>query len=158
NSGIAETSSRYLLNTAGGRGGAIANVGTLELERDFYYASTARNSAPSGGGIYTAGTLTANAISVMENHATAGAGGGLLNDAGAVAHLANLTFGANTATSGGDGVDNVGSADLAYVTVAAHATLGVRNDDGAGATTSAHASILGDACSGGVTSGGYNIT
>src|SRR4030095_3545097 len=111
NSGIAETSSRYLLNTAGGRGGAIANVGTLELARDFYYASIARNSAPSGGGIYNAGTLTANAISVMENAATAGAGGGLLNDTGGTAHLANLTFGANTATSGGGGIGQAGRVD-----------------------------------------------
>jgi hypothetical protein len=158
NSGTAEMGSRYVLNTAGGRGGAIANVGTLLLERDFYYASIARNSAPSGGGIYNAGTVTANAISLMENHATAGAGGGLSNDAGGVAHLANLTFGANTATSGGEGIDNVGSADLAYVTVAGHATLGVRNDDGAGAATSARSSILADGCAGSVTSGGFNIT
>jgi CSLREA domain-containing protein len=158
NSGTAETTARYRLNTAGGRGGAIANVGTLLLERDLYYASIARNSAPSGGGIYNAGTLTANAISVMENDATAGAGGGLLNDAGGTAHLANLTFGANTATSGGEGIDNAGSADLAYVTVNAHATLGTRNDDGAGATTSVHATILGDACTGSITSGGYDIT
>ena len=157
NSGTAEASSRYRLNTAGGRGGAIANVGTLELERDFYYASIARNSAPSAGGIYNAGTLTANGLSVMENHASAGAGGGVLNDAGAVAHLANLTIGANTATSGAEGLDNVGSADLAYVTVNAHATLGTRNDDGAGATTTARSTVLGDACAGSIGSGGHNV-
>jgi hypothetical protein len=158
NSGSGEVGSRYVLNTAAGRGGAIANVGTLELERDFYYASIARNSAASGGGIYNAGTITANGIAVMENSATGGAGGGLLNDAGGVAHLANLTIGANTATSGGEAIDNAGDVDLNYVTIAAHATLGTRNDDGAGATTTTHASILNDACAGSVTSGGYNIT
>jgi predicted outer membrane repeat protein len=39
------------LNTAGGRGGAIANLGTLTLDRDVYYASIARNTAPSGTSI-----------------------------------------------------------------------------------------------------------
>jgi hypothetical protein len=158
NSGTATVGARYRSNTAAGRGGGIANVGTLLLERDLYSASVANNAAPSGGGIYNAGTLTTNAISVMENYATGGAGGGLLNDSGATANLANMTIGANTATSGGEGVENLGAVDLRYVTVNAHALLGLRNDDAGGATSSVHATVLGDACAGAVTSLGYNLT
>lgn len=157
NAGTATLFPRFRDSTAGGRGGGVANVGTLVLERDLYDASIANDSAPSGGGIYNAGTLTANALSVMQNHATVGAGGGLLNDVGATAHLANLTIGANTATSGADGIENLGNVDLRYVTLNAHATLGLTNDDAGGATTSSKASVLGDACSGTVTSGGYNV-
>src|SRR5262249_26599482 len=36
-------------------------------------------------------------------------------------------------------------------------TLGTRNDDGAGATTTARSTILNDACTGTISSGGYNI-
>ncbi len=157
NTGTAALFPRFRNNTAGGRGGGLANLGTVVMLRDLYQASFAENSAASGGGMYNAGTVTANAMSVMQNHATAGAGGGLLNDVGGIAHLANLTFGANTATSGADGIENLGSVDLRYVTVNAHATLGLRNDDAGGATISSKASVLGDACSGTVTSGGYNI-
>jgi CSLREA domain-containing protein len=157
NSGNADVGARYILNTASGKGGAIANVGILKLEDDRYYASIGRNSAPSGGGIYNAGTLRTKAISIMENHATAGAGGGILNAFGGVANLADMTIGANTATSGGEAVDNAGTLDLRYVTVAAHATLGIRNDDGAGAITVTHAGILSDACEGSVSSLGYNF-
>lgn len=158
NAGTAVVTSRYQRNTAAGRGGAIANVGTLTIDGDLYYASILGNEAPVAGGIYNGGTLVGAGFSIMENHATTGPGGGLLNDAGAVAHLGNLTIGANTAPSGGEGIENLGNADLRYVTVNAHATLGVRNDDAGGAVSSALSSILGDACAGTVASGGYNVT
>ena len=158
NSGTADVSSRYRLCTAGGKGGGIANAGTLKLRRDIDYASIARNEAASGGGIWNAGTISANALSIMENHATAGVGGGLLNDAGGVVHFANLTIGANTATAGGEGVENLGALDLRYVTVAAHATTGIRNDDAGGATSSVLGAIVADPCDGSLDSGGHNVT
>jgi hypothetical protein len=158
NSGTADVSSRYRLCTAGGKGGGIANTGTLKLRRDVYYASIARNEAASGGGIWNAGTISGNAISIIENHAMSGAGGGLLNDAGAVARLANMTVGANTATSGAEGIENLGAVNLRYVTVAAHATLGIRNDDAGGATSSVLGAIVADPCDGSLDSGGHNVT
>jgi hypothetical protein len=158
NSGTADVPSRYRLCTADGRGGGIANTGTLKLRRDLYYASIARNEATSGGGIWNAGTISGNALSIMENHATSGPGGGLLNDAGAVARLANLTIGANTATVGGEGIENLGAMNLRYVTVAEHASLGIRNDDAGGATSSVLGAIVADPCDGSLDSGGHNVT
>jgi CSLREA domain-containing protein len=158
NSGTADVASRYRLCTADGKGGGIANTGTLKLRRDIYYASIARNEATSGGGIWNAGTISGNALSIMENHATSGAGGGLLNDAGAVARLANLTVGANTAASGGEGIENLGAVNLRYVTVAEHASLGIRNDDAGGATSSVLGAIVADPCDGSLDSGGHNVT
>ena len=158
NSGTADVGSRYVLNTADGKGGGIANTGTLKLRSDIYYASIARNEATSGGGIWNTGTISGKQLSIMENHATSGAGGGLLNDAGAVARLANLTVGGNTASSGAQGIENLGSVDLRYVTVAGHESLGIRNDDAGGATSSVMGTIVADPCEGSLDSGGHNVT
>jgi hypothetical protein len=64
----------------------------------------------------------------------------------------------NTAASGADGIENLGSADLRSVTVIGHGTLGVRNDDAGGATLLVTDTVLADACAGTVTSAGWNVT
>ena len=160
NAGNAECSAcRFTQNTApAGDGGGIANTGTLALDVHLYGPGVASNSALRGGGIYNGGTLTALRDSISGNHATSGAGGGLLNDVGGSALLSNLEISDNTATANGEGVENLGAAGLRHVTVAGHDTLGVRNDDLGGATLSTESSVLADACAGTITSTGYNVT
>lgn len=144
----------FIDNTAAGSGGGIANVGTLSASQLPLYG----NSAPQGGGIDNRGILTLRASPISGNHATAGAGGGLLNATGATAHLGNGTVSGNTAGSGADGIENLGTGALHNVTVIDHATLGVRNDDAGGATLTVTNTLLSDSCGGTITSAGYNVT
>jgi hypothetical protein len=143
---------RLLGNAAGGTGGGLANDGTVTLRS----GSIEDNVAIAGGGVHNRATLTAESLPIVGNHATAGAGGGVLDDPGAAAHLANLTIGRNDATSGADGLENLGTTDLRSATVVDHAGLGVRND--AAASLAVTNSVLADACAGTLTSQGWNVT
>jgi len=156
NAGAAAASSTSFTgnSAATGSGGGIFNAGTLTLRQSPVSGSTAL----AGAGIHNAGTLIASHLGIGGNTATGGAGGGLLNASGATAHLGNLTVAGNTAASGADGVDNLGSADLRSVTIADHATLGVRNDDSASGALLVTNTVLADACTGTITSAGWNAT
>lgn len=153
NTGTVDAVSLQILgNAAGGTGGGLANDGTVTLRS----GSIEGNTAPAGGGIHNRATLTAESLPIVGNHATAGAGGGVLDDPGATAHLANLTIGRNDATSGADGLENLGTTDLRSATIVDHAGLGVRND--AAASLVVTNSVLADACAGTLTSQGWNVT
>jgi hypothetical protein len=155
NAGTTSTSgTSFEGNTAAGTGGGIVNDGVL----DMMASPVSGNTATSGGGIDNRGTLTASRQPINGNHATAGAGGGVLNATGATVYLGNSTVAGNTATAGADGLENLGAADLRSVTVIDHDTLGVRNDDGGGASLLVTNTVLGDACAGTITSAGWNLT
>jgi len=90
---------------ATGSGGAVANGGTLKLERCEVRDSTADLG---GGGIYSTGTLAVTASTIAGNTA-GGNGGGVL--AGGEADLTNVTVSGNQAGSSGGGLYYLGDAD-----------------------------------------------
>lgn len=87
-----------------GEGAAIANEGTLTLNKSTVSGSLATNGG--GGGILNdQGTLTLNKTTISGNTLNSGDGGGILNKDGAVT-ITDSVISGNTATNGGGGIYN----------------------------------------------------
>ncbi len=80
-------------NSAGGSGGAIANVGTMTITS----STIADNTGAAGGGIQNkSGTLTAINVTIAENSATTSNAGGGLDVTGGTVNLYNTIVAENT--------------------------------------------------------------
>ena len=101
-------------------GGGIFNNGTLTLSASTVSNSTAQTG---GGGIYNVGTLNLVSSSIITNTAMTGGGGGLYNDAGGPASLANSTISGNQTHGAGGGVYNRGNLTFTNCTIADNTSL-----------------------------------
>lgn len=88
-------------------GGAVANGGTLKLDRCEIRDSSADQG---GGGLYSVGSVTLTASTIAGNSTPTNGGGALLNGE---AKLTNVTVSGNVAGSSGGGLYYLGSADSA---------------------------------------------
>jgi hypothetical protein len=106
-----------------GRGGAIRNAGTLELDACYVHGNPAPNN---GGGMHNSGTATLTRCT-FANNTTVFVGGGINNDGTLTA--TNCTFTTNTASgNGGGGVNATGGAvstTLVHCTITANAAPAV---------------------------------
>jgi predicted outer membrane repeat protein len=99
----------FMNNNAGGKGGAIANAGTLTV----LDSTIDQNFARHGGGVHNSGELVIGGSTISRNQtidAGAGLGGGLYNEMGGTT-FTNGTISTNTAASGG-GVYSTGQSLL----------------------------------------------
>ena len=100
---------------------------------------TGGTSVNNGGGIFNYGHLNLINMTLTDNHATAGAGGGIINYGGEVSApydatltMTNSTLDNNSATSGGGAIYN-GRSSLAQVTLVNTTISGNSSDGPAGA-------------------------
>lgn len=88
------------------RGGAIVNLGTLQLENT---TISGNSSAESGGGIHNEGALTLRMTTIAHNQAAVG--GGITTGAiGSTLHARNVIWALNSATDSGDQCSIAGGA------------------------------------------------
>ena len=117
-------------NEASADGGALFNAGSLSL---FASTITANTAAGQGGGLdQAAGASDVGSSTFSAN--TAAAGAGIAVAGGASLALTNSTLSGNTATGNGGGLDNEGTATVVNCTVHANAAAqggGVNNGAGA---------------------------
>ncbi|MBA8886906.1 uncharacterized protein YejL (UPF0352 family) [Dokdonella fugitiva] len=144
---------------AGGRGGAINNLGSLALDGMVFNAN---NAGDAGGAIYNAGSLTVRTSTLSGNAVTdAGcAGGGAIRSetAGSTLVISNSTITSNTANacSGGGVSFNEGTASITSSTISANSageSGGNLYKGSASAALTLTASVIG----GGVTGGGTPV-
>lgn len=154
---VAIITSRLTDNVAEVDGGAIANyAGSVDI-----VASTLHNnhSDDVGGGIYDRdGTLTLTASTLSGNSAYYGAGIYTQDNGTLTIHASTLTD--NSATSFGGAIFNGSTVAVIASTLSGNsATQGRAILTGDDAVTTVAASVLsgGSLCSGGATSGGYNV-
>lgn len=88
------------------RGGAVANLGTLQLENTTVSGNT---SAGSGGGIHNEGALTLRMTTIANNQAAVG-GGVTTGAIGSTLHARNVIWALNSATDSGDQCSIAGGA------------------------------------------------
>jgi PKD repeat protein len=118
----------------------------------------------AGGGINNKGNLglTESTLSNNQAPATAGYGGGLLNDIGATATLTNVTISSNFAGSLGGGIKSFGSLTVDFSTIADNTGPGSINGVslGGGSITVRDSILKGNSsnCGGSISSGGYNVS
>ena len=111
---LALTDSTIDGNDSSGTGGGISNAGTLTMD-----AVTVSNNiaGTDGGGIYNTGTIAESVnVTIADNVATGGVGGGLSNEASGTATLVNATVWGNMApddaAGAGGGINNGGTLNL----------------------------------------------
>ena len=126
-------------------GGGIYNKATLTIEQS---TLTANKSGGKGGGIYNAGTLTLTDVTISGNTAKV-SGGGVFNNLG-TANINNVTIAANTADSDANGTGEGGGIFRGGGTVNFKNTLIGGNADNSAATKHPD-------CSGILTSQRYNL-
>jgi predicted outer membrane repeat protein len=80
------------------KGGAIANLGSLQLENT---TISGNSSAGSGGGVHNEGALTLRMTTIANNQAVAG-GGVRTVGLGSTLHARNVIWASNTASDSGD--------------------------------------------------------
>jgi hypothetical protein len=160
NGTLTVANSALVLNSAGGVGGAISNVGgVLNVTDTTFLANSSGgvgggifndtsstmtisdsvliyNNADTGGGILNEGTAKVINTTLTDNNALVADGGGILNYA--TVEVTDSTLWANKARDLGGGIFNGGTASLAGTIVA-------------GSRSGGHN------CSGRVTDGGYNL-
>ncbi|MGN6518461.1 MAG: InlB B-repeat-containing protein, partial [Dokdonella sp.] len=141
---------------AGGRGGAIQNLGTLVLDGMVFGAN---NAGDAGGAIHNTGALTVRASTLVGNAVTdpGCAGGGAIRSEmpGSSLTITNSTITANSANacSGGGVSFNEGSATIASSTITANSA----GESGGNVYKGSSAAVLNlsaSAVSGGSTGGG----
>lgn len=93
-------------DTSAGRGGGIANYGTLTLQSCTVSGNTA---SFFGGGIYNTGMLTVTGGTIVSGNSS-GQGGGIANDAVGTLSVTGSTLSGNTAGYEGGGIFNAGKA------------------------------------------------
>ena len=150
-------------STSTAHGGGISNSGTLVLTRSVVSGNTA---ATDGGGIWSnAATLIVRDSTLDDNHATAGAGGGIAIFGTSTTRLDGSTLSANTAGTIGGGLINAdfGAATLTDCTVSGNTagSSGGGVDAAGGTVTLASVTVTSntsDAGNGGAGGGGLANT
>jgi predicted outer membrane repeat protein len=117
------------LAPSNGYGGGISNGGTLTVTNCAFSANVTNNGSnnvPSGGAIYTTGTLNVSGSTFVNNSATSGSGGAIYINSGTTT-VYNSTFVSNSADSGGGAFYSNGNLTLTNSTLSANSGT----DDGA---------------------------
>ncbi len=130
---------------AAGEGAGIRNSAnaTLLIERSIVRGNRAPGTDGRGGGIANEGTLTVRATTITGNEVlgTRGAGGGIANSAATAAAvvvtLDDTTIEGNQAGANGGGIENTRTLTLTNCTVS-----GNEGDDGAGVYTDSNLSVV----------------
>jgi len=131
-------------HNAATRGGGIAALSDLTIANIANQVLSANSAienntaSGNGGGIYVAGTLTTDGVSITGNSAAGTAdGGGIYNDGGSVV-LSDSTISENSAGSGGGGgvYNAAGTLELSLSSVSANEAV-----DGAGVYNAAGATV-----------------
>ena len=115
-------------NTAGS-GGGITSFGTLTIMNSKVSGNVANDRGGNGGGIYGGGTsaVTVTNSTVSDNKATASDGGGIFNDVSVTLTITNGTISGNTSGSNGGGIRNFGTLTITNSTVAGNGHVGIYN-------------------------------
>ncbi len=154
-------------NAAASVGGGIYNNfgGTATLHSSTISGNTATMLGSTGGGIYSAGTLTLNNSAVIVNTA-ASTGGGIRNNGGTLA-LNNSTISGNAVDGDGGGIYHRGTLTLNSSTISGNAASyggGIYLEVGDSGTTTLENTVFagniagsGPDCSGSIGSAGYNL-
>lgn len=97
--------SNFTLNTATRNGGAIANDGTMTIDRTEITSNTATGASGTvgGGGIANDGRLTLGRTEITGNHALGAKGGGIANILGGTLTTSRTEINGNDALAGGTG-------------------------------------------------------
>lgn len=117
-------------DSSGVGGGAINNVGTLNITGSTFANNLASNNG-YGGAIYNTGTVIVSNSTFYGNTASNGWGGAIVNDSGATLTMVNSTFSHNSANVGG-AIANFGTLHLMNSILANSANGG--NDCGSGSS------------------------
>ncbi|MEZ4592587.1 MAG: choice-of-anchor Q domain-containing protein [Chloroflexota bacterium] len=162
------TGTAFYLNVASIIGGGLHNTFRLTLQTSSVYS----NEALAGGGIASeGGDMAVVQTAVYQNSATGGGGGGILHSVDPVAGasrlaITNSTISGNSTNGAGGGLRSEGSSQastqLNYVTMADNTAIvaagkAIFISEGTVSVQNSIISSQGTACSGSVSSGGYNI-